>query len=211
MRFGIAPEKTDVRAEQGNDRDDPAGYGGGRFRCTSLGHIGFVTHTRPEMLVFLSNEKYIGGIEAENVVAVLTTAELAQEVLNRGKVPIVSENPKRDFEMLRDHLARVGYVRTPSRIDPSAVVSEQAWVCETNVSIGKRCIIEPNVTILDGVEIGDDSFIVAGTVLGTAFDSKLCGDSITKNFHDGRLIVGNNVEIHSNCCIDKGNAFHGTP
>lgn len=179
------------------------------FRCTNLGHIGFVTHHRPEMLVFLSNAKYMDGIQSENIVAVLTTAQLSPEVLKRGKVPIISENPKRDFEVLRDYVARDRYVRTPSTIAPSATVSNRAWISETNVCIGKRCTIEPNVTILDGVEIGDDSFIGAGTVLGTAFDSKLCGNEITKNFHDGKLIVGNNVEIHSNCCLDKGNSFHG--
>jgi UDP-3-O-[3-hydroxymyristoyl] glucosamine N-acyltransferase len=179
------------------------------FMCLTLGHIGFVTHKREKMLVFCEGEKYLPYLEDPNIVAVLTTDALAERVLAAGKVPIVSASPKHHFQLLRDYVGREEYKLVASQVDPSASISPRAFVAQHNVRIGRNTIVEPNATILPGVEIGDDCFIGAGTVLGTAFDSKLSANGIAKNFHDGKLVIGNDVEIHSNCCLDKGNFFHG--
>ena len=48
----------------------------------------------------------------------------------------------------------------PSQIDESVVIGANCYVHQQNVKIGKNTIIQPNVTILGDVEIGENcSFI----------------------------------------------------
>ena len=76
-------------------------------------------------------------------------------------------------------------------------------------TIGKNVTIHPNVTILADVNIGDNCVIHSGSVLGTAFVNKRTSKGINQFFHDGKLIVKKNVEILTNCSLDKGNSLNG--
>ena len=180
------------------------------LECHAIGHVGFKSHDFNKMLAFCESEKYLGEIRKESVSAVLCPNYLEEEIRSFGKVAIISEDPKNDFQRLRDYLARQNYKRYPSRIDKSARISPAAFISEHNVTIGKDVVIQPNATILSDVSVGDGCFIGSGTVLGTAFDAKISKiGNISNNFHDGKLIIGDRVEIHSGCVLDKGNSFHG--
>jgi UDP-3-O-[3-hydroxymyristoyl] glucosamine N-acyltransferase len=74
----------------------------------------------------------------------------------------------------------------------------------THVAIGARCTIHPNVTIYDDVEIGDDVILHSGSVIGAdGFGFVLAGDHYEKFSQIGRVIIGDNVEIGANSCIDR--------
>lgn len=77
-----------------------------------------------------------------------------------------------------------------------------------HVSIGKNCIIHPNVTIMDHCIIGDDVVIQAGTTIGSDafyYNKKTDRDIHYKKMVScGRVLIGNGVEIGSNCAIDRG-------
>lgn len=67
-----------------------------------------------------------------------------------------------------------------------------------NVNIGKNvsltnAVVGDNVTISDGSKIGQSGF-------GFVYDNK----KIIKIYHIGRVIIQNNVNIGSNCTIDRG-------
>lgn len=180
------------------------------FVCYAIGHVGFIDHDFNKMLVFCESEKYLDKVSKDSVTAVLCPKHLEKKIRNFGKVPIISSDPKDDFQQLRDFIALNNYKKYKSNIDKSVKIPQSSVISEWNVTIGKDVVIQPNVTILSDVIIGDGCFIGSGTVLGTAFDAKISKlGNISKNFHDGKLIIGDRVEIHSGCVLDKGNFFHG--
>ncbi len=93
-----------------------------------------------------------------------------------------------------------------------------------NVVIGKNVTLYPNVTILDEVNIGDNSVIWSGAIIrercfvgkDTILHSNvvigadgfgyfpLAGKGLVKMPQIGNVIIGNNVEIGANSCVDRG-------
>lgn len=130
-----------------------------------------------------------------------------------GKTLIVVNNPKVALAEVGNHF----YVEPPQAgIHPSAIVDGDAQIGE-GVYIGPYCVIgkcvigngcslDSNVRIYDGVEMGHNCSVKAGAVLGGAgfgFER----DSSGNLFHFpqiGGLVIGNNVEIGANTCIDRG-------
>jgi UDP-3-O-[3-hydroxymyristoyl] glucosamine N-acyltransferase len=73
-----------------------------------------------------------------------------------------------------------------------------------NVRIGRNCRIFPNVTLYAETQIGDNVYIHSGTVVGAdgyGFVTHSAGH--TKLAQTGRVVIGDNVEIGANCCIDR--------
>lgn len=77
-------------------------------------------------------------------------------------------------------------------------------VIEHGVQIGKKCLIGSNVTIRNSI-IGDDVVIQDGCKVGIKGFGFIPNKN--KNFrfpHIGRVILKSNVELGSNCTIDRG-------
>lgn len=74
-----------------------------------------------------------------------------------------------------------------------------------NVKIGSKCIIYPGVRIFPDTVIGDRTILHAGCVIGDdGFGNAQQPDGSWKKIeHLGNVIIGNDVEIGSNCTIDK--------
>lgn len=130
-----------------------------------------------------------------------------------GKVLIVVKNPKRA-------LAKVGnafFVERPQPgIHPTAIVDTEAEIGEDvfigpysvigKAKIGDGCVIDSNVRIYDGVILGKGCDIKAGVVLGGAgfgFEKDENGNRF-RFPQVGRLIIGEDVEVGANTCIDRG-------
>lgn len=74
-----------------------------------------------------------------------------------------------------------------------------------NVKIGKNCIIYSGVRIYDYCVIGDNCVIHSNTVIGSdGFGFQPTKDGYQKIPQLGNVILGDNVEIGSNCSIDRG-------
>ncbi|HMM78693.1 MAG TPA: UDP-3-O-(3-hydroxymyristoyl)glucosamine N-acyltransferase [Pyrinomonadaceae bacterium] len=75
-----------------------------------------------------------------------------------------------------------------------------------DVSIGRGTRIFPNCSIYDGVSIGKDCVIHAGCVIGAdGFGFVRDGDSGYVKFPQaGSVVIGNDVEIGANSCVDRG-------
>lgn len=85
-----------------------------------------------------------------------------------------------------------------TRVHPTAVVSSEAV-------LGNRTIIEPGAYVGSCVEIGDDCTIRAGAVLGSegfGFARESSG-RLYRQIHQGRVVIGNNVEIGPNSSVDR--------
>ncbi|MDD5488591.1 MAG: UDP-3-O-(3-hydroxymyristoyl)glucosamine N-acyltransferase [Candidatus Omnitrophica bacterium] len=74
-----------------------------------------------------------------------------------------------------------------------------------NVSIGERTVINPNITIYPNTIIGKNVIIHSGTVIGADGFGYLPKDGkIYKVPQMGRVVIGDDVEIGADTCIDRG-------
>jgi UDP-3-O-[3-hydroxymyristoyl] glucosamine N-acyltransferase len=71
-------------------------------------------------------------------------------------------------------------------------------------TLGTECTVHPNAVLYPNVTLGDRVEVHAGTVLGgDGFGYRKVDRVHVKVPHSGRLEVGNDVEIGSNCTIDR--------
>jgi UDP-3-O-[3-hydroxymyristoyl] glucosamine N-acyltransferase len=95
-------------------------------------------------------------------------------------------------------------------IDGKSIIGENPIildnvVIEEDVVIGNNCYIHQNVVIKSNTKIGDNVVINPGAVIGSDGFGYLDNPdgSYTKIPQLGNVIIGNNVEIGSNTCIDR--------
>lgn len=74
-----------------------------------------------------------------------------------------------------------------------------------NVKIGKNCRIYPYAVIYDGCEVGDNVIIHSGAIIGAdGFGYKFRNGQHVKVPQIGNVVIGDNVEIGANTCVDRG-------
>jgi len=141
--------------------------------------------------------------------SIIYSAALRQQ----DKVLIVTSNPKYS-------LARIGneffVEKAIPSIHPTAIVSKDARIGANvyigpycvigDASIGDDCFIDSNVRIYDGVIIGARCNVKAGAVLGgSGFGFERDKEGNQFRFPQiGGVVVGDDVEIGANTCIDRG-------
>ncbi len=174
-------------------------------------------------LTFLENKKYINDLEKTEAAAVLVKKEFAHKV-PKNTIALVCDEP-----YLK--LAYASKLFAPKLVEASGkdcVIGENTKVMENvflgknskigsnctimsgsfigdNVTVGNNTTIYPNVTIYRDCKLGNDCIIHAGTVIGSdgfGFANTKDGKYI-KIYQNGNVIVGNDVEIGSNCSIDR--------
>lgn len=129
---------------------------------------------------------------------------------------------------------RAGGIHKTASIDESSKLSDDVLVSENVVigkscTIGKRvilypnvvignnctlgddCVIFPNVTIYSNVHIGDRVRVHASSVIGAdgfgyaqVMDSNKKPIQHKKIYHFGSVRIGNDVELGSGVCVDRG-------
>lgn len=171
--------------------------------------VGNVNHATPRRLVFLESEAWLPAVLAEKDVAcVITTRALAGSFEPRPDLGVaVADEPRRSFFQLHNHLARnTAFYWTDFQtvIDGTAEIHPRAFIAPRNVRIGAGVVVEPDVTILERVEIGEGSIVRAGSRLGTqGFEFKRLGDELLPVAHAGGVRLGRDVEVQANCTIDR--------
>jgi UDP-3-O-[3-hydroxymyristoyl] glucosamine N-acyltransferase len=103
---------------------------------------------------------------------------------------------------------RIGFLRIVNnyfRKPPEESVIHQSATVADEADIGNQCWIGPGVYIGDRVSIGDRCKVQAGTSIGGegfAFAPDKQGELLGQ-IHQGEVIIEDNVEIGSNCSIDR--------
>ena len=170
---------------------------------TSLGLA--IAECNEKILTFIESEKYISGL-SDKVSALITTEELGERLKDKYGV-IISKNPRADYFKLHNMLSnRDDYKRREfnTTIGEGCKISKLASISDKNVVIGDNVTIEEFVVIRENTVIGDNSIIRAGVILGgEGFEYKRTDGIIMNVNHCGGVIIGNNVEIQYNSCIDK--------
>lgn len=95
-------------------------------------------------------------------------------------------------------------VRGSAKVGEGSKVFPQVFLDE-NVRVGKNCILYPGVKVYRDCIIGDNCIIHAGTVIGSDGFGFAPNDQggLTKVPQIGNVIIGNNVELGSNCSVDR--------
>jgi UDP-3-O-[3-hydroxymyristoyl] glucosamine N-acyltransferase len=79
-----------------------------------------------------------------------------------------------------------------------------------SVKIGKNSVLFPRVSVYEWTILGDRVRLHAGVVLGSdgfGYAPKIIDGQVRghqKIFHLGRVVVGDDVEIGANSCVDRG-------
>ncbi len=176
-------------------------------------------------LSFVESEKYIDELLSSKVSAVLIREKFITKV-PENIIALISENPyldiakiskyfaESDEEILNKQKSIIGTnceIAQNVHIGSNVVIGNNVKV-RHGVYIGDNSIIDndsiiyPNVTIYKNTKIGKYVIIHSGAIIGSdgfgfATDNK--SGEHTKIYHNGNVIIGDNVEIGANTTIDR--------
>ena len=185
----------------------------------------------PDALSFLDNPKYADAFRRSNAGACVVAAKLAGDA-PRGMALLLSEQPYRAYAQIARAFYPGTPAEGPSLhpsavIDPSAMIGDGCAiganaVIAADVVLGDRVRIGAGAIVEQAVSVGADSTIGAGTGLshceigarcllhpgvrvgqrGFGFDMSAEGHLDVPQL--GRVIIGDDVEVGANSCIDRG-------
>jgi UDP-3-O-[3-hydroxymyristoyl] glucosamine N-acyltransferase len=177
---------------------------------------------------FLTNPKYAKALATTKAGAIIVGKDTPAPVSL-----LVADDPYYAFSQIvvllhghRQHektgLSQKGTIAKTAKIGKNCHVHDFATVCDNavigddtviypgvfigpNAVIGKNCILYPNAVIYDGCKLGDNVIINANATIGK--------DGYGYATHEGKhykipqigiVVVEDDVEIGSNCCIQRG-------
>lgn len=162
--------------------------------------------------------------------ACVTTEDLA-EFVNKDVALLICEDPKKAFVELNkafySEYKKVSMVSEKASVHPTAKLGKNCFIGDfavvgENVEIGEGTVIEHNAVIERGCVIGDNCRIGAGAYVSYAIIGNDCyiytgarigadgfgfmtqGGKHGRIPQVGRVIIGNDVEVGANSCIDRG-------
>ena len=170
-----------------------------------------IQNAQKNEITFIGNNKYKKYLKVTKASVVIVKKELEDQFDNL----IISDDPQASMAKI-SHLFLSNRGLLKKEIHPEAVIDPTAKVGKNcnigansvigrEVEIGDNVIIYSNVTVYDNVEIKDNCIIHAGTVIGSdGFGFTFDENKFNKIPQLGKVIIGKDVEIGANCCIDRG-------
>ncbi len=159
------------------------------------------------LCVFLDNEKYIGDIKT-NVKMIITNKSIAEALKGTDYGICIIDQPREAFFHLHNFISNKhneSGKKIETKIGSNCSISNLSSISKYNVLIGNNVLIEEFVVIRENTTIGDNSIIRAGSIIGgQGYEFKRTNQGILSVTHAGGVIIGNNVEIQYNTCVDRG-------
>ncbi len=169
----------------------------------------------PGQLSFVSHPRYRQQLAASHALCVVVAPELAPQAMQRGAC-IVTEQPYLYFARLTQLWKRQLSVADRPSVHPSAVIDPGATI-DPSASIGPLCLVErgarigahtvlkSRVTIGENCCIGERCLLHSGVVIGAdGFGFAPNAGAWEKIEQLGAVVIGNDVEIGANTCVDRG-------
>ncbi len=191
-----------------------------------------IVSAQPGQVTQLTNGRYSKYLQNSSASACFIAEGFTVENVPENVALLVCADPEMSFikavELLHPQPAH------PPQIAPQAVLSDTAVLADTvyvgpyavigenvrigdnseilagvyigkNVRIGKNCRIYPYAVIYDDAVIGDNVIIHSGAIIGAdGFGYKFRNHQHIKVPQVGNVVIGDNVEIGANACIDRG-------
>jgi UDP-3-O-[3-hydroxymyristoyl] glucosamine N-acyltransferase len=198
-----------------------------------VGRIGPLEGATPETISFLSNPRYQPQLAASSAGCVIVGPAMREAAATRGAA-LVCADPYLAFARLTqwwaaqqrgpllpgvhasavvevgafvDPNAAVGalaYIGTGAHIAAGAVVGAQSHV-GAGASVGPGTVLKPRVVLGDGCRIGARGIVHSGAVIGAdGFGFAPTQGRWEKIEQLGGVVIGDDVEIGANTCIDRG-------
>jgi UDP-3-O-[3-hydroxymyristoyl] glucosamine N-acyltransferase len=197
--------------------------------AVAVGGVATLDDAGPGEIAFLANPKYRARLATTRAAAVI----LGPADRDATQIPrIVSDNPyayyARTVTLFNPPRAAVAGVHPLAAVDPSASVAGSAEIGPGAVigagarvgerarigagsfvgegaSVGDDTVLHPRVTIYAGCAIGARCILHAGAVIGAdGFGMAPEAGRWVKIPQVGRAVVGDDVEVGANTCIDRG-------
>ncbi len=182
-----------------------------------------------EDITFIANEKYLKHLATTKATAIILDEQVAASNLSiiRHNNPYLAfalvldilypELPDVNYGIAKsaiieknstiDSTARIGelcHIRSHTKIGQESRLISSVFIGK-NVVIGDNCILYPGVRIMDDCQIGNNVIIHASTVVGSdGFGYAESEFGLKKIKQIGNVVIEDNVEIGSNCSIDRG-------
>ena len=180
-------------------------------------------------ITFIANQKYLKHLETTKASAIIIDHEIKCSNISALR----HDNPYLAFAMVIDILypelpdvntgidktsavednvsvdstSRIGplcHIRSGSSVGKETRIVSSVFVGK-NVTIGDNCILYPGVRIMDDTKIGNNVIIHSSTVLGSdGFGFAESDTGLKKIKQIGWVEIEDNVEIGSNCSVDRG-------
>jgi UDP-3-O-[3-hydroxymyristoyl] glucosamine N-acyltransferase len=164
---------------------------------------------------FVSQARYLPIALTSKAAALIVNQSISESLKGRAGQWIV-ENPYSTYAKLSGWFANALALKPTPGIHPTAVIDPTAKVAATatidaGVFIGARAVIGeaahlyPNVVVYHDCEIGCRTIVHSGTVIGSdGFGFAREAGQWIKIEQLGCVTIGDDVEIGSNCSIDRG-------
>ena len=167
----------------------------------------FLTDTQAEA-IFVRNENHLNGKNG----IVVSNPQLAMARTLRLFFPEKSIEPSIHESAVIDSTASVSknvfivvgvVIKSGASIGDNAIIGANV-VIGNGAAIGTHCSLKPNVTIYHNVIIGDNCIIHSGTAIGCDGFGYVTENNIHEKIpQTGNVVIGNDIEIGSNCAIDR--------
>jgi UDP-3-O-[3-hydroxymyristoyl] glucosamine N-acyltransferase len=185
----------------------------------------------PSDLALLADEKYLAAVADSGAGALITTPALSEQ-LDDPRPRVLVENPRAALLPLMQQLdptprfspgvhptavlAEGVLLGQGVSIGPYAVLEEGAVIGDgtrvgshsvigPGATLGRDCYLHPHVVVYAGVAIGDRAILQAGARVGSdGFGFVVHEGAYRKIPHVGGCILGDDVEIGANSCVDRG-------
>ena len=186
-----------------------------------------IQNSEPGTITFLGNPLYNKYLNKTNASAVIVTDP---GILN-GKNGIVMQNPQLGMAKVlslfvdekepapdihpKSVISNDAKIGKNVDIGPGVVVESDAIIGDRssigpnsiigpNVRLGDNCNIHSNVSIYERTVLGNNVIVHSGTVIGCdGFGYVTVDDRHEKIPQTGNVIIGDDVEIGSNCSVDR--------
>ncbi len=196
-----------------------------------VSYISKIEDGKPGTITFLGGERYQEYLKDTKASIVIISKDLVPKDLSNLPTIIVVDNAYAAFNKLlniyNEMKVKKQGIENPVFIAESAVLLENVYVAafayiSNNAKIGKNTKIYPHVFIGDNVTIGDNCYIGpgvkiyedcvlgnncsihAGTIIGgDGFGFQPTNEGYEKVPQLGNVLIEDNVEIGSNCTIDR--------
>lgn len=192
-----------------------------------------VNEAGPRDITFVEDERYLKQLRTSPAAAAIVGPHFKLPQSESKLAVIEVENPRSAFVTIRSHLQggeteRWVGVHAMAAIDPTAKIGRNVAIhafvaIGANVEIGDDCTLlpgsvvgnrckmgagctlHPNVVLYEDVILGDRVEIHSGTIVGgDGFGYERVDGKHVKIPQTGGVEIGDDVEIGSNCAIDRG-------